>query len=172
MGMLTMRYLLAFYSETTSQWRCLDTALLPMPVPGPEDIPRVLHELPTIGLQWMLERRELGLFEPTSGGAVPDTVLVYELEASGSPIGDGTDYLGAWLEMFMQSHQPIGTIRLLATSQGAQIESFGALRDLASAPLQARDEACQQTMDLMRDYSAAPSEEVAPDPENQPQESV
>ena len=72
----------------------------------------------------------------------------------------------------MQSHQPIGTISLLATSQRAQIESFGALRELASAPLQARDQACQQTMDLMRDYSAAPSEEVAPDPENQPQESV
>ncbi|AJE45665.1 hypothetical protein [Celeribacter indicus] len=172
MGMLTMRYLLAFYSETTSQWRCLDTALLPVPVPGPEDIPGVLHAFPAITLQWMLERRELGPFESTGGETITDAVLVYRLEADGSPIGAGTDYLGAWLEMFMQSHQPMGTIRLLATSQRAQIESFDALRGLVAAPLQARDEACQQTMDLMRDYAAVPIEEVAPDPEIQPQESV
>lgn len=172
MGMLTMRYLLAFYSATTSQWRCLDTALLPVPVSDPEDIPRVLHAFPAITLQWMLERQELGPFEPTSGEPITDDVLVYRLEAGGSTIGDGTDYLGAWLEMFMQSHQPIGTIRLLATSQRAQFESFDALRGLVAAPLQARDEACQQTMDLMKDYVPTPAEERANDPEIQRQETV
>lgn len=67
MGMLTMRYLLAFYSGTTSQWRCLDTDLLRQKIERPEDIPMVLEGAPGIALSWMLERRSFGTFQPTGG---------------------------------------------------------------------------------------------------------
>lgn len=159
MGMLTMRYLLAFYSGTTSQWRCLDTDLLPQKIERPEDIPMVLEGAPQIALSWMLERRSFGTFQGVGDGDA--TVLVYALDLAGrSPFGNGTDYIGPWLEMFMQAHEPIGSITLAAEKPVRENVGFNALQELATAPLQASDEACQQTMDRMRDHADLATERV------------
>lgn len=156
-----MRYLLAFYSGTTSQWRCLDTDLLPQKIERPEDIPMVLEGAPGIALSWMLERPSFGTFQSTVAGDGDATVLVYELDLAGSsPLGNGSDYIGPWLEMFMQTHEPIGSITLAAEKSLTENLGFNALEHLATAPLQASDEACQQTMDRMRDHAALPAKRV------------
>lgn len=165
MGMLTMRYLLAYYSGTTSQWRCLDTNLLPQQIDRAEDLAAALENVPMIALSWMLERRPFGSYQRAGAGESDACVMVYELEPSAaSPLGNSNDYVGPWLEMFMQSNEPIGTIALTAGKPTAQEAAIGALRHLASTPLQAADEACQQTMDRMRDYapSAAGHAEASP----------
>lgn len=165
MGMLTMRYLLAYYSGTTSQWRCLDTDLLPQQINRAEDVPALLENAPMIALSWMLERRAFGSYQAAGAGKSDARVMVYELEPTvTSPLGNGNDYVGPWLEMFMQTNAPIGTIALGAGKPIAEEAAISALRQLASTPLQATDEACQQTMDRMRDYapSAAGHAEAPP----------
>lgn len=88
-------------------------------------------------------------------------MLIYALDLAGSsPLGDGSDYIGPWLEMFMQTHEPIGSITLTSEKSVTKKASFSALQELATAPLQASDEACQQTMDRMRDHAALPAERV------------
>lgn len=159
MGMLTMRYLLAYYSGTTSQWRSLDTDLLPQQINRAEELPAALENAPMIALSWMLERRPFGSYQATVDGKSDECVMVYELEpTAASPLGNGTDYVGPWLEMFMQTNEPIGTIALGAGKPISKEAAIGALRQLASTPLQASDEACQQTIGCMREY--APSAAV------------
>ncbi|KFI24553.1 hypothetical protein CG51_17840 [Haematobacter missouriensis] len=165
MGMLTMRYLLAYYSGTTSQWRCLDTNLLPQQIDRAEDLPAALENAPMIALSWMLERRAFGSYQASGAGKSDARVIVYELEPSAaSPLGNGNDYVGPWLEMFMQANEPIGTIVLTAGKPIPEEAAIGALRQLASTPLQASDEACQQTIGRMREYapSAAVHAEAPP----------
>src|SRR5699024_4309308 len=106
MGMLTMRYLLAYYSGTTSQWRSLDTDLLPQQINRAEELPAALENAPMIALSWMLERRPFGSYQATVDGKSDECVMVYELEpTAASPLGNGTDYVGPWLEMFMQTNE-------------------------------------------------------------------
>lgn len=173
MGMLTMRYLLAYYSETTSQWRCLDTNLLPQRIDRAEDLPAALENAPMIALSWMLERRAFGGYQAAAAGESDARVMVYELDpTAASPLGNGTDYVGLWLEMFMQTHGPVGSIALGAGKSTAQETAIGALRQLASTPLQATDEACQQTMDRMRDYAPSAAEHAESLPAAEKQETA
>lgn len=170
MGMLTMRYLLAYYSGTTSQWRCLDTDLLPQQINRAEELPAALENAPMIALSWMLERRPFGSYQPAGAGESNACVMVYELEPSAaSPLRNGNDYVGPWLEMFMQTHEPIGSIALATEQPMPEGEAISALRQLATTPLQASDEACQQTMNRMRDYAppAAGHSDSAPPTKNQ-----
>lgn len=173
MGMLTMRYLLAYYSGTTSQWRCLDTNLLPQQIDRAEDLAAALESVPMIALSWMLERRALGSYQAAGAGKSDACVMVYELEPSAaSPLGNGTDYVGPWLEMFMQANEPIGTIALAARKPIPEEPAISALRQLASTPLQATDEACQQTMDRMRDYASSAAEHAEALPAAEKQETA
>ena len=95
MGMLTMRYLLAYYSGTTSQWRSLDTDLLPQQINRAEELPAALENAPMIALSWMLERRPFGSYQATVDGKSDECVMVYEPEpTAASPLGNGTDYVG------------------------------------------------------------------------------
>ena len=173
MGMLTMRYLLAYYSGTTSQWRCLDTNLLPQQIDRAEDLPAALENAPMIALSWMLERRAFGSYQASGADKSDARVMVYELEPSAaSPLGNGNDYVGPWLEMFMQTNEPIGTIALAARKPIPEEPAISALRQLASTPLQATDEACQQTMDRMRDYAPSAAEHADATPAAKKQETA
>ena len=173
MGMLTMRYLLAYYSGTTSQWRCLDTNLLPQQIDRAEDLAAALENAPMIALSWMLERRPFGSYQATVDGKSDECVMVYELEpTAASPLGNGTDYVGPWLEMFMQANEPIGTIALAARKPIPEEPAISALRQLASTPLQASDEACQQTIGRMRDYASSAAEHAEALPAAEKQETA
>ncbi|NPD17160.1 hypothetical protein HOY34_18375 [Xinfangfangia sp. D13-10-4-6] len=168
-----MRYLLAYYSGTTSQWRCLDTDLLPQQIDRAEDLPAALENAPMIALSWMLERRAFGSYQAAGAGKNDACVMVYELEPSAaSPLGNGNDYVGPWLEMFMQANEPIGTIALAARKPIPEEPTISALRQLASTPLQATDEACQQTMDRIRDYAPSAAEHADATPAAKKQETA
>lgn len=168
-----MRYLLAYYSGTTSQWRCLDTNLLPQQIDRAEELPAALESVPMIALSWMLERRGYGSYQVTGSGESDTCVMVYELDpTAASPLGNGTDYVGLWLEMFMQTHGPVGSIALLAEKPMAEAAAIGELRQLATAPLQASDEACQQTMDRLRDHAPSAIARVEISPEAKKQETA
>jgi len=173
MGMLTMRYLLAYYSGTTSQWRCLDTNRLPQQIDRAEDLPAALENAPMIALSWMLERRAFGSYQPAGFRESDAHVMVYELDpTAASPLGNGTDYVGLWLEMFMQTRGPVGSIAFIAEKPMAEAAAIGELRQLATAPLQASDAACQQTMDRLRDHAPSSVERVEISPEATKQETA
>lgn len=169
-----MRYLLAYYSRAASQWRCLDTGLLPQQIDRPEDIPAALESAPIIALSWMLERRAFAGYQAAlgaeDGGA---SVIVYDLDPkAGSPFGEGSGYVGPWLEMFMQTHKSAGLITLAAERPITGRESFAALRERSTDPLQASDPACQKTMDRMREYLPTTDDHVDATSETRKQEAV
>ncbi|MCL4068916.1 hypothetical protein M3484_20355 [Pseudomonas sp. GX19020] len=154
-----MRYLLAFYSEDTSQWRCLDTARLPIKPRSADDLPDALRRATDITLRWLVTRHEFGPFVPVAPPSPTPQILVYALEAASSAFTNDADYLGAWLEMFMQSHSPVGAI-MLHDPHHADQRSIDMLRCSANDPLQSADPACRKTMDLIREQGAA-----VPEPE-------
>lgn len=160
-GMLTMRYLLAFYSGTTSQWRCIDTARVPVEAESAEDLPDALRAASSITLRWMMGRYEIGTFAPSAALPPAEQILVYALEAGSAIVSDETEYLGAWLEMFMRSHSPVGVIAI-QDPRNARQSSMAKLRERAGEPLQSADPACQRTMDLIRDKSTAEPEPEQP----------
>lgn len=159
--MLKMRYLLAFYSEITSQWRCLDSARLPVEAGSVEDLPDALRTASGITLRWLIARYDIGAFAPSAAPSPAQQILVYALEADSAIISDETEYLGAWLEMFMRSHSPVGVIAIQDPRDASQ-SSMAKLRERAGEPLQSADPACQRTMDLIRDKSAAEPEPEQP----------
>jgi len=121
----------------------------------------------------MLERRPFGSYQATVDGKSDECVMVYELEpTAASPLGNGTDYVGPWLEMFMQTNEPIGTIALGAGKPIPKEAAISALRQLASTPLQASDEACQQTIGRMRDYASSAAEHAEALPAAEKQETA
>lgn len=167
MGTLRMRYLVAYYSGATSQWRCLDTDLLPQRIDTAEDLPVALENAPMIALSWMLERRAFGSYHAAGAGETDAFVIVYELDPTARPpFGNSKDYVGPWLEIFMQMNEPIGAIALTAEKPMPEGAGINALRQLVTAPLQASDEPCQQIMDRLRDYapSAVKHADVVPVP--------
>lgn len=156
-----MRYLLAFYSETISQWRCLDTARLPVEAESAEDLPDALRAASGITLRWLMGRYEIGAFAHSAAPSPALKILVYALEADSAIVSDETEYLGAWLEMFMRSHSPVGVIAIRDPRDASQ-SSMAKLKERAGEPLQSADPACQRTMDLIRDKSATQPEPEQP----------
>lgn len=147
-----MRYLLTFHSETAGQWRCLDSARLAAFGSGPpRDLPQALNRSPRQTIGWMLGARHFGPFTPLAVPGQDETIHVYALDPDSPVIGEGNDYYGAWLEMFMRQNQPLGWI---AAQKPA---GFAHLAARAAQPLAADDRACQQTMDLMRSRQRQPA---------------
>lgn len=154
-GIPKMRYLLVTWSETASQWRCFDTSLFPIPIERAEDLPAALNAVPEATLRWLLARYEFGPVissEPASDGT---QMLVYELDTDRAPISGETDYLGAWLEMVMQSRNPVAVIALREAAN-RRSDSAKLLELRVEEPLRSSDPACQQTMDLIRDHGGPP----------------
>lgn len=149
---LAMRYLLTFHSDAVGQWRCLDTARLPAFRSGlPDDLPRALDDSPDLTLEWMLGRRRFGAFTAAADtdDAGCDRIGVYVLDPQTGIIGDGTDYYGAWLDMFMQQNRPIGWIAAHRPAEGV-----ADLAARAARPFDARNGTCQGTLDRLRDHQS------------------
>lgn len=155
-----MRYLLTFHSDAVGQWRCLDTARLPAFRSGrPDDLPRALNDSPALTLDWLLGRRRFGAFTAQAGAGQHggERIGVHVLDPQAGIIGEGHDYYGAWLDMFRQQNRPIGWI--------AAQRIPGALADLAARaarPFEARNAACQDSLDRLRGHQ--PREAPAPKP--------
>ncbi|MFT3690964.1 hypothetical protein [Paenirhodobacter sp.] len=145
-----MRYLLMFHTPTTSQWRCLDTAFLPVRIGTPGDLPEVLRAAPEIMLRWMLARREIGAFSPGRPVGSAGQIVVYRLDRGAARFSMATGYQGVRLEMFMLSNRPVGTITLRAALP-RKPASLGLLERRIADPLKADDPVCQQTMDILRE---------------------
>ncbi|MFT4148616.1 MAG: hypothetical protein QM656_00340 [Paracoccaceae bacterium] len=160
-GMLTMRYLLAFYSGPSANGGCLDAARLPVEAESTEDLPDALRAASGITLRWLMARYDIGAFAPSATPSPAQQILVYALEADSSIISDETEYLGAWLEMFTRSHSPVGVIAIQDPRDASQ-SSMAKLRERAGEPLQSADPACQRTMDLIQDKSAGEPEPEEP----------
>ncbi|MDP0926560.1 hypothetical protein Q0601_05220 [Paracoccus onubensis] len=157
--MLTMRFLLTFYSEAAGQLRCLDSAHLPAFRSGRvEDIPAALQQEPDLVMRWMLGRYEIAdvlIPEPRGpeGAAKQgDLIAVYALDPECAVIGLGNDYHGAWLEMFLHGNQPLGSIATRKARISPTTGAIASLEDRVTHPLNTRDEACRRTADKITGY--------------------
>lgn len=147
-----MRYLLIFHSNDTGQWRCLDTATLGACHPlHLDDLAEALNAAAGRTVPWMLGRREFGHFQsdPRTDPDSIEQIQVHMLDPDRAVMSQGQDYQGAWLEMFMAQNIPLGWIAARRTASH-RVDAVAGLQARVADPLQARDEACQQTMEQMR----------------------
>ncbi len=143
-----MRFLLVFHSDRTAEWRCFDTAMLPETLPGAAAIPAALMAAPDLALRWLLGRFGFG---PFRAGEAAGQIEVYPLDPAAPLVACIGDYLGPWLEMFREEQPLIGSIALERVTGGAISDVLARAR----APLSAQDEACQKTLDLLRDQQSS-----------------
>ena len=154
-GKLTMRYLLTFLPPSTGQLRRIDSAQLGQGDSlHPRNLPAALGAKADVTLGWLMGRHDFGAFRPAGNQPIrPDTpgqITVYALDPDKDAAALGDGYYGAWLDGFLLSATPLGTIAAHPAPQAA----MSMLQARAAAPLHSTQDACRKTLEKLRESRA------------------